>query len=179
MRAVIVTMAAAAFLAGCDGGEHRDLQRELAELTKDAKGKVDPLPEVKTFTAFNYAAFDVPDPFGPEKIKMTVNPPTGAANELDEVARKQEARTKEPLEAFPLETLKMVGTLNQLKQTWALVRADQGIYRVRVGNYLGQNFGVITKVQENQIVLKELIQDGTGWAERESTLLLQEAEAKK
>lgn len=179
MRAAIVTVVAALALTACEGTEHSDLQRELAELTKDAKGKVDPLPEVKKFESFTYAAFEIPDPFGPEKIRMTVNPPTGSSGELDKVAAAQEARPKEPLEAFPLETLKMVGTLAREKQTWGLVKADQRIYRVRVGNYLGQNFGVITNVSQNQIVLKELIQDGTGWGERESTLLLQEAEAKK
>lgn len=179
MRAALLAAVAVLALAACDTVEHGDLQRELAELTRDAKGKVDPLPEMRKFEAFTYAAFEIPDPFGPEKIRMTVNPPSGATGELDKVAAAQEARPKEPLEAFPLETLKMVGTLARSKQIWALVRADQRVYRVRVGNYMGQNFGVITKVSQNQIVLKELIQDGNGWGERESTLLLQEAEAKK
>jgi type IV pilus assembly protein PilP len=74
----------------------------------------------------------------------------------------------------------MVGTLEQGKQNFGLVKADVGLYRVRIGNYMGQNFGVITKISENEITLRELIQDAGGdWAERESSLLLQEADARR
>jgi type IV pilus assembly protein PilP len=178
MKRAILIIATLALVA-CDGGEQRELQRELAELTKDAKGRVDPLPEVKPYEPVQYAAFELADPFGPAKIKL-MNPQRAGDGAANDLARAQEARTKEPLEAFPLESLKMVGTLQQQKQTWGLVRADQGVYRVRVGNYLGQNFGVITKIGDGEIVLKELIQDGTGdWSERQSSLLLQEAEVKK
>jgi type IV pilus assembly protein PilP len=174
---MVLAALAAVSLAGCDGGEHSDLQRELAELTKDAKGKVDPLPAVQTYEPVAYAAFDSPDPFGPAKIKL-LNPQTASAGSGN--AGPDLTRPKEPLEAFPLESLRMVGTLQRARNTWALVRADQGVFRVRVGNYLGQNFGVITKISDNEISLKELIQDGTGdWSERVSSLLLQEAEARK
>jgi len=74
----------------------------------------------------------------------------------------------------------MVGTLERGKQTFALVKADAGLYRVRVGNYLGQNFGVITKITDSEVALRELVQDSGGdWTERESTLLLQEADLKE
>ena len=86
-------------------------------------------------------------------------------------------RRKEPLEAFPLEQLKMVGTLSQGKDTYALVRADKTLYRVKKGNYMGQNFGLITDVTDSEIKLKEIVQDSAGdWAERQSVLpLLEEA----
>jgi type IV pilus assembly protein PilP len=86
-------------------------------------------------------------------------------------------RRKEPLEAFPLEQLKMVGTLSQGNDTYALVRADKTLYRVKKGNYMGQNFGLITDVTESEIKLKEIVQDSAGdWAERQSVLpLLEEA----
>ena len=86
-------------------------------------------------------------------------------------------RRKEPLEAFPLEQLKMVGTLSQGNDTYALVRADKTLYRVKKGNYMGQNFGLITDVNDNEIKLKEIVQDSAGdWAERQSVLpLLEEA----
>ena len=79
--------------------------------------------------------------------------------------------------AFPLEQLKMVGTLAQGKDTYALVRADKTLYRVKKGNYMGQNFGLITDVTDNEIKLKEIVQDSAGdWAERQSVLpLLEEA----
>ena len=89
-------------------------------------------------------------------------------------------RPKEPLEAYPLETLKMVGTLSQKGVNYALVKADSGLYRVKVGNYLGQNFGIITAITENQIDLKELVQDASGdWTERKIALQLVEADAAK
>lgn len=177
MKRLVLAFLAGVALAACESAPHADLDRELKELTKDAKGKIEPLPQVKTYEAVPYAAFELPDPFGPAKIKLLdpkrgTNEGSGPQPDL--------TRPKEPLEAYPLESIKMVGTLQRDRQTWALVRADQGVYRVRIGNYLGQNFGVITKISESEISLKELIQDGTGdWSERVSSLLLQEAEAKR
>ncbi|HET7402374.1 MAG TPA: pilus assembly protein PilP, partial [Usitatibacter sp.] len=88
-------------------------------------------------------------------------------------------RRKEPLEAFPLDQLKMVGTLQQGNDTYALVRADKTLYRVKKGNYMGQNFGLITDVTDSEIKLKEIVQDSGGdWAERQSVLPLLEESAK-
>jgi type IV pilus assembly protein PilP len=88
----------------------------------------------------------------------------------------QKKRPPEPLEAFPLESIQMLGTITQEKETFALVKAGPNLYRVRKGNYLGQNFGVITAIDEAQINLKELVQDSTGdWVERVSSLQLVEA----
>jgi len=84
-------------------------------------------------------------------------------------------RPREPLEAFPLESIRMVGTLSRSRETFGLVRAGTNLFRVRKGNYMGQNFGVITAIDDNQISLKELIQEGGGdWVERTSALQLQE-----
>ena len=105
----------------------------------------------------------------PRKIAST--------DKKDERIDKELTRRKEPLEAFPLEQLKMVGTLSQAKEMYALVRADKTLYRVKKGNYMGQNFGLITDVTEGEIKLKEIVQDSAGdWAERQSVLpLLEEA----
>ena len=89
---------------------------------------------------------------------------------------KERDRPKEPLEAFPLESIQMLGTITQSKETFALVKAGPNLYRVKKGNYMGQNFGVITGIDEAQISLKELVQDSTGdWVERVSSLQLVEA----
>ena len=144
---------------------------ELNNLTKDLRGKIDPLPVVKPYEPVPYSAFDMPDPFGAAKIEL-VTRSAGSGGGL----KPDLNRPKEPLEAFPLESLKMVGVLQQSKQTFALVKADASLYRVKVGNYLGQNFGLVTTISENQIQLRELIQDASGdWAERQSALQLQEA----
>ncbi len=164
-------LALAIMLAGCGGEEQQELKAELAALTKDMSGRVSPLPVVKPYEPVPYTAYDLPDPFGPAKIVLTTRASGGGGGGL----KPDVDRPKEPLEAYALESLKMVGTLQQRKQVYAIVKADAGLYRVRVGNYLGQNFGVITKISDSEIKLRELIQDAGGdWTERESTLLLQE-----
>jgi type IV pilus assembly protein PilP len=175
-RAVLIPALAAALLAACGGEEQQELRAELAAITKDMRGRVDPLPVVKPYEPVPYTAFDQPDPFGPTKIVLATKEKqassSGMQPDLD--------RPKEPLEAYPLESLKMVGTLSQKKQTFAVVKADAGLYRVRPGNYLGQNYGVITRITDSEITLRELIQDSGGdWAERTSTLLLQETGGSK
>ena len=124
----------------------------------------------KPFEPFTYEGFDLPDPFTPRKLHA---PKEGAGGGLAPDLN----RRKEPLEASPLEQLKMVGTLSQGKDTYAIVRADKTLYRVKKGNYMGQNFGLITDVTEGEIKLKEIVQDSAGdWAERQSVLpLLEEA----
>jgi type IV pilus assembly protein PilP len=164
-------------LAACGGDEHQDLKEELKGLTKDMRGRIDPLPVVKPYEPVPYKAFEMPDPFGSAKIELAI-----AAAQKSKVGTNapDTARPKEPLEAYPLESLKMVGTLSQKGVVYALVRADASVYRVKAGNYLGQNFGVITGITDNQINLKELVQDASGdWTERKIALQILEAEAVK
>ena len=162
-------------LTACFGQPHEDLRQFVKDSENLPHGRVPPVPEVKAYEPFTYAAFDLIDPFKPRKIE----PPKGSANggiapDLN--------RRREPLESYPLESLRMVGTLEQQKQVYALVKApDNGLFRVRPGNYLGQNFGRITEISESAIKLKEITQDSGGnWEEKEQVLLLQdEVEAKK
>src|SRR5690606_11352149 len=100
------------------------------------------LPAVKPFEPFTYEGFDLPDPFKPRKLTPPKEGAGGIAPDLN--------RRKEPLEAFPLEQLKMVGTITQAGETYAIVRADKTLYRVKKGNYMGQNFGLITEVTEGE-----------------------------
>jgi type IV pilus assembly protein PilP len=143
----------------------------LLVLLLDLRGRIDPLPVVKPYEPVPYKVFDQPDPFGPSKIELVTKAAPGAGGGL----KPDLNRPKEPLESFPLESLKMVGVWQQPKATFALVKADTGLYRVKVGNYMGQNFGIVTSITGNAIQLRELIQDATGdWSERQSTLQLQE-----
>lgn len=175
MRAAIILIAGL-LISACGGVEHGDLKAELDGLTKNAKGRIDPLPTVKPYNPVAYESTALADPFKASKLV----PENDKQASKGSGQRPDENRPKEPLEAFPLETLKMVGTLTRSKNVFALVKADQGLHRVRVGNYLGQNYGVITKISEGEITLRELIQEGgDDWVERTSTLLLQETEAKK
>jgi type IV pilus assembly protein PilP len=160
-------------LAACGGDEHSDLKEELKNLTKDLRGRIEALPVVKPYEPVPYQAAELPDPFGPAKIELVTKVArSGSPNKL----KPDENRPKEPLETFPLESLKMVGVMQQGKSYFALVKADVSLYRVKVGNYLGQHFGLITGISDNEIQLRELVQDAEGeWTERQSSLQLQEA----
>jgi type IV pilus assembly protein PilP len=171
-RVRIILLALA--LAGCGGDEHGDLKEELHQLTKDLRGRVDPLPQVKPYEPVPYTAEGQVDPFRPERIEVAAagRAPSASTALIEE----QRKRPPEPLEAFPLESITMMGTITQNKVTHALVKAGPNLYRVRKGNYMGQNFGVITDIDESQISLKELVQDSSGdWVERISSLQLVEA----
>jgi type IV pilus assembly protein PilP len=154
-------------LAGCGSGNMHDLRTFVAETGKDMQGKIEPLPEVKTYEPFTYEAFDLPDPFKPRKLTMT----GGGGGPQPDLAR-----PKEPLESFSLETLKMVGKVSKKGKTHAVIRTpDNTVYHVGKGNYVGQNFGLITQIGEAELTLREIIQDSAGdWSERISTLVLQE-----
>lgn len=170
MKALLV-IALGLLLAACTGEEFGDLKTELKDKTKDLRGKIEPLPVVKPYEPVPYKAFDQADPFSSAKIELVTKSASSAGGGL----KPDFNRPKEPLEAYPLESLKMVGVLQQRKASFALVKADVGLYRVKVGNYMGQNFGLITTISESQIQVRELIQDPAGdWTERQSTLQLQE-----
>ncbi len=175
-RAAILAFAGALAVAGCGGDEHGDLKQELAQATKDYRGQVPPLPQVKPYEPVPYTSEGQVDPFRPERIEVAQAGVRTGGDKKSLIAE-QEKRVKEPLEAFPLESIQMLGTITQDKETFALVKAGPNLYRVKKGNYMGQNFGVITSIDEGGIKLKELVQDGTGeWVERASALQLVEVQ---
>ncbi len=161
-------------LTGCFGEEHGDLKDWMTEQSKGLRGKVEPLPEAKVYVAFPYNAFELADPFQTSKMELAKK---GSGNGLTPNTN----RVKEVLENYDLEKLKMVGTLQQGRAVQALIRAPDGnLYRVKQGSYMGQNFGMVVKVSETEISLKEIVEDSGGdWAERTTSLSLDDAEQKK
>jgi len=147
----------------------------MEQSTQGLKGQVKPLPEIKPSIVVGYETAALINPFSQTKIepeRKKGGSGGGIGPDLD--------RRKEPLEQFPLDSLAMVGVLQQGKVTYALVKADATLHRVRAGNYMGQNFGVITSVADDGITLKEIVQDADGeWVERTSTLQLLEQETSK
>jgi len=171
MRTFIV-LAGVALLAACGGEDQGELRQELAAMTKDLRGRVDPLPQVRSYEPVPYKGESMLDPFVPGRIVVTQAAGTGGGGGG---VQPDLNRPKEPLEAFPLEQLQMVGTLAQNKDMYALVRAGSNLFRVKKGNYMGPNFGVITAIDDGQINLKEVVQDSGGdWVERSTTLQMQE-----
>jgi type IV pilus assembly protein PilP len=160
-------------LAGCGASEHEDIKKWMTDATKGMQGKVEKIDEPKKFAPFKYEAEKSTDPFNTSKIaqisdeKKATAKGGGLKPDFD--------RPKEVLEAFPLENLRMVGMMKQKSLFFGIIKADTNLHRVKVGNYMGQSFGIITGITETEITLKELVQDGGGdWIERVSTLQLQE-----
>ncbi|HWI13515.1 MAG TPA: pilus assembly protein PilP [Burkholderiales bacterium] len=171
-RALIIAFAS--LLAACGGEEHSDLKQFVKDSENLPRGRIQPVPEAKPYEPFTYEAFNLTDPFKPRKIEPPKNGGGGVRPDFN--------RRREPLEAYPLENLKMVGTLQQKKDVFALVKTpDSNLFRVKPGNYIGQNFGRIVTISDTNIKLREIVQDSAGnWEEKDQVLQLQdEPEGKK
>jgi type IV pilus assembly protein PilP len=171
MRARSSIALMALLLTACGGDEHQDIKQWMADASKDMHGRVQPIPEIKPFPIVSYDAGDLPEPFSPSKaVPEKRSGGGGIQPDFD--------RPREPLEAYPLESLTMVGVMRKDKVLHALIQVDDTVYQVRPGNHMGQSFGVITSITDSQVNIKELVQDPTGqtadWVERIATLQLQE-----
>jgi len=169
---VAAAFAGAALLAACGGEEQSELRQELSAMTKDLRGKVDPLPQVRSFEPVPYKGESMVDPFVPSRIVVAQASAGGGGGGVQPDLN----RPKEPLESFPMESIQMVGTLTQNKDVYALVKAGANLFRVKKGNHMGLNFGVIVGIDESQVSVKEVVQDSGGdWVERSTSLQMQGA----
>ena len=159
-------IALTALVSGCSR-DNSDLNAFIEETKSKHVGSVQPLPQFKPYKNFTYSASDARDPFEAafeEEEKSTITSSLRPAIQ----------RPKEPLESFPLDTLRMVGILEQNQQVWGLVKDPNNVvHRVQAGNYAGHNEGQILSVTEQQIDLIEIIPDGLGaYIEREASLAI-------
>jgi type IV pilus assembly protein PilP len=162
---------AAALLAGCSA-DHDELRQWMDQQRREIKPNVAPLTPPKKFEAQPYQGAQAVDPFSQQKLTVALKQETRQPNSL---LAAEMNRRKEPLEAFPLDSMSMVGSVNRQGQPYALLRVDALLYQVKVGDYLGQNYGRITRIGETEITLREIVQDAAGeWIERPATLQLQE-----
>ena len=155
-------------LAAC-GGDNDDLDQYINEVKSRPGGRIEPLPEITPYEVFRYVADaeGVRSPFVPDTPQITTS---GAGGGI----RPDSDRSREFLEGFPLDTLRMVGTLHIAETMYGLVQTSDGlIHRVVPGNYLGQNDGRINKIDESEIELVEIISDGIGgYIERDAAVSL-------
>jgi len=166
-------------LGGCGDTEHEDLRQWMREAGKDLRGNIKPLPQVRPYEPLLYDADGLRSPFDVGRIASGGGGGSrggGPAPDLN--------RPREPLEEFPLETMKFVGFFQDKKRLVAQVLVNNKTYDLRVGNYIGQNFGrvtqIVTEQNEEMIVLKEVIQEPDGaWVERDSELHLSGAGGKQ
>jgi len=170
MKSVYLIMAVSLTLAGCAGEEFQDLRDFVNAESAASTTEPSPYPEIKPYEPFTYDnSAGIPDPFKPRITDIKSSAPRGQ-NQPDLT------RVKQELEEFPLESLKMVGYLNQAKTGFAVIRSTDGkLHRVKVGNYLGLNFGLIKSISDTEINIREMVQDSAGdWSVRDSTMQLVE-----
>jgi len=158
-------------LAGCANNDMSDLRSFIEEVKQRPPGRIEPLPEIKEVETHAYSSSELRNPFAPEKAAEEQE-----TQVVNNGLKPDFNRRKEELEGFALDSLRMVGTLQQEDITWGLIRANDGtIHRVRNGNYMGMNFGKITRVSEDKIELTEIIKDGQGgYIERQASVALPE-----
>lgn len=170
-------LCAVAALSGCLGSQE-DLKSWMREERAKVRPRVEAISEPKRFEPQNYTVGAAVDPFSNVKLTQALHRETARPGQSDLLALELNRR-KEALEALPLDTMAMVGSLDQKGQRVALVRADKLLYQVRVGNHMGQNYGRITRIGETELDLREIVQDAAGeWIERPATLKLQEKASK-
>ncbi|MEQ1560195.1 MAG: pilus assembly protein PilP [Methyloglobulus sp.] len=173
LKFLLCPLAVSILLTGCGNQEFSDLEQYIKDINARPKGTIEPLPEVKSIEPFVFKPEGLRDPFK-------------AISEAEEVEDTQlsvgngikpdTARRKEELEAFPLDSLRMVGTIIMKANLWGLVKAsDKTVYRVQVGNHLGKNYGKIIRIQKDKIELMEIVPDKPGtWREQQTSLALTE-----
>lgn len=171
--------AISAALLGCSGSEQQELSAWMQSERNSIKPDVKPIPEPSKFLPHSYAGERFIEPFSNEKLVSILKSGQTLSAEKSALIEPELNRRKQPLEAFPLDAMSMVGILNRKGQLVALVKVDSLLYQVVSGGYLGQNYGRIIKIDENQIVLREIVQDAAGeWIERPAALQLQEDTSK-
>lgn len=162
-------------LAGCAPSGEEELRLWMADQRASTKPRVTPLTEPKKFIPEPYSQDGAVEPFNPVKLTQALRRDSAQIASNAALIAPEMARRKEPLESFPLDSMAMVGSLNKTGTPTALLKVDNLIYQVKVGGYLGQNYGKIIQITETSIQLREIAQDATGdWIERSASLDLQE-----
>ena len=163
-------------LAGCGDSDVQEVRAWMKQVDAETRVGVPPLAEPKTFIPFAYQQKEVLDPFNPGKLlgelaRQGADAGTGGGGLAPDPKRR-----KELLENYPLDTVKMVGTMEMKGTMYAVLQIDRNVYKVVKGQYLGQNHGVVTAISDNTVSIREVVQDATGdWVEHLATLELQES----
>lgn len=164
----LILMLTATVALGACGSDMDDLDQFVNEVKARPGGRIEPLPEITPYEVFTYTAdaHGFRSPFVPDSPQI--------AGSTDSGIRPVEKRSREFLESFPLDTLRMVGTMQLGDTSFGLVQTSDGlIHRVIQGNYMGQNDGRITAIRDSEIELIEIISDGIGgYLEREAAVAL-------
>jgi len=170
-RLLAATALAGLVLVGCSG-DQQELSQWMEQQRREVKPNVQPLSPPKKFVPQAYLALNGVEPFSNQKLTVALKQ---EARQPNSMLAAELNRRKEPLEAYPLDSMSMVGSVTKAGRPYALLRVDNLLYQVKQGDYIGQNYGKITKISETDVSLREIVQDAAGeWIERTSALQLQE-----
>ncbi len=172
-RLIVAAVAASTVaLAGCSP-EHEELRLWMKQQEREVQPNVTPLQPPKQFDPQPYVMAQAVEPFSAQKLSVALKQ---EARQPNSMLAAEVNRRKEPLEAYPLDSMSMVGSVDRAGRRFALLRVDNLLYQVKVGDHLGQNYGRITKIDETEVALRELVQDAAGeWIERPATLQLEDS----
>ncbi len=174
-RCMAAVLIATGVLAGCGSSGEEELRTWMQELRASTRPRVVPITAPKQFVPQNYTGESGMDPFNVAKLTQALRRDSAQSSSSSSLVAPEMARRKQPLEAYPLDAMVMVGSLNKAGTPTALLRVEKLLYQVRVGDYIGQNYGKIVKITETGIQIREIVQDTNGdWVERMTTLDLQE-----
>ena len=171
MKRCLLPACAILLLSACEEQASSELRAWMEQARRDLKPQVQALPLAETFQSFKYEAGDRLEPFDLKKLAA------GYAGALLAGGGLQPDRehAREPLENYPLESLKMVGSLQRSAQALGLIEVDKVIYQVKPGSHLGQNYGKVIAISDDTMTIEELVQDPNGnWTMRRVQLALQE-----
>jgi type IV pilus assembly protein PilP len=163
----------ALLLAGCGDSDVKEVRDWMAAVKAETRPAVKPLPEPKEFVPFAYGQKEVVDPFSQNKLLVEL---AKAAEASHNPLKPDTSRPKELLENYPLDTMRMVGAIQKGGVNYGLLQIDKAVFQVRVGQRIGQNFGLVTRVSDGGVDIRETVQDAAGeWVERMTKLELQES----
>jgi type IV pilus assembly protein PilP len=168
-------------LGGCVSNDISDLDQYVQEILTRPGGRIEPLPEIKPYEAYAYqsAAKDARDPFRlfyqKDEEELIEEQDSGLTKEMEDEIKN---RNKEELEQFELDSLRMVGIMENDDNQWGIIKGPDGVvHRIKVGNYMGRNTGKVLNVFEDRIEVREIIRNSQGrWEERQAAIALDEQE---
>lgn len=168
-------IALSALLAGCGSSKEDDIRTWMVQERNQTKPRVAPISAPKQFIPEPYTNASALEPFSNLKLTQALKRDSAQSASNGALVAPELARRKEPLEAYPLDAMVLVGSITKAGQPVALVKVDNLLYQVKPGNYLGMNYGRVSKISETEVTLREVVQDAVGeWIERVATLQLQE-----
>lgn len=176
-RQIVLVIIGLPMLTACSDSGFADLQQYISDIKARPKGTIEPIPEIKPVEPFVFKPEGLRDPFKPISESQDAEEAEVAAGDG---IKPDTSRRKEELEAFPLDSLRMVGTVTKQGNLWGLIKSsDKTVYRVQVGNYLGKNYGKIIRILPDKIEIMEIVPDKPGtWREQQTSLAIAETEAK-